>query len=208
MFDLMVAIEADEGKEVIHPTEGLLAAVGKTLRTQVPASAVQVVRKSFDARGSRNGGPKWNYGSGPAGLFATLVLAEAGVDVVLMEKGKAVEHRGRDIGALFHRRVLNPNSNVCYGEGGAGTWSDGKLTTRIGKNSSEVRRVLESLVRFGAPERILVDGKPHVGTDRLVRILRSMRAHLLESGAEVWFDANVAEVCVSDRQVTGVRLED
>ena len=90
--------------------------------------------------------------SGPAGLFAALSLAEAGLKVILLERGQAVEQRGRDIGALFVRGRLNPDSNLCYGEGGAGTWSDGKLTTRIGRNSDPVRRVLQTLVDCGAPE--------------------------------------------------------
>lgn len=98
---------------------------------------------------------------------------EAGLRPVVLERGKPVEQRGQSIGALFNRGLLDPESNLCYGEGGAGTWSDGKLTTRIGKNSEEVRRVLGRLVAHGAPSRILVDGKPHLGTDRLVRILKA-----------------------------------
>ena len=109
-------------------------------------------------------------GAGPCGLFAALTLARAGHDVVVCERGKPVEERGRSIGSLINRGVIDPESNFCYGEGGAGTWSDGKLTTRIGRNSAEVRTVLETLVRFGAPERILLDGKPHLGTDNLVRL--------------------------------------
>lgn len=119
------------------------------------------------------------------------------------------EIRGRDIGALFSRKILNPESNLCYGEGGAGTWSDGKLTTRIGKNSAEVRRVLQTLVDHGATPRILVDGKPHLGTDKLVKILQSMRAKLTEMGATFKFGARVEDICVSDasgNRATGVTL--
>lgn len=121
-------------------------------------------------------------GLGPAGLFAALALTEAGVPVTVVERGQAVERRGRDIGALFARRVLDGDSNLCYGEGGAGTWSDGKLTTRIGRNGDDVRTVLRALVEFGAPPEILVSGKPHLGTDRLVRILRNARAYLASKG--------------------------
>lgn len=145
-------------------------------------------------------------GAGPAGLFAALRLVEEGFKPIIVERGKPVELRGQSIGALFNRKILDPESNLCYGEGGAGTWSDGKLTTRIGKNSHEVRYVLESLVRFGAPERILIDGKPHLGTDRLVRILKNLREYLTAQGAEFRFDSKVEQFDVSGRSVTGVKL--
>jgi len=130
-------------------------------------------------------------GAGPAGLFGALALVAAGIKPVIIERGQPVETRGRSIGALFNRNILDPESNLCYGEGGAGTWSDGKLTTRIGKNSANVRWVLEELVRHGAPERILVDGKPHLGTDRLVRILKGLRAYLEDQGAVFKFESRV-----------------
>ena len=133
-------------------------------------------------------------GAGPAGLFCALHLAEAGVPCVVYERGQPVEERGRDIGAMLHRRLLHPESNICYGEGGAGTWSDGKLTTRIGRNSGQVRRVLQELVRFGAPPEILVLGKPHLGTDRLVRILKSLRQHLEDKGVVFHFGTRVEDV--------------
>ncbi|CBJ28922.1 Hypothetical protein in ptb 5\'region (ORF1) [Ectocarpus siliculosus] len=165
------------------------------------------------ATGGGGGGPSVVVvGAGPAGLFAALELVEVGMKPIIVERGMPVERRGREIGALFHRRILNPDSNLCYGEGGAGTWSDGKLTTRIGRNSENVRKVLETLVAHGAPERILVDGKPHLGTDRLVRILRDMRAFLIERGATFRFDTKVEALLTrggGDRgAISGLKLAD
>eukprot|EP01038_Epipyxis_sp_PR26KG_P004575 gene4575-6448_t len=136
-------------------------------------------------------------GAGPAGLFNALTLANAGFKPIIIERGQPVEIRGRDIGALFNRKILKSNSNLCYGEGGAGTWSDGKLTTRIGKNSYDVRSVLELLVKNGAPERILIDGKPHLGTDRLVKILKSIREELVAKGAIFMFDTKVDDFIIT-----------
>ncbi|XP_073525846.1 uncharacterized protein Cbei_0202-like [Phyllobates terribilis] len=145
-------------------------------------------------------------GSGPAGLFATLVLAEFGADVTLIERGQPVEQRGRDIGALVVRRLIQLDSNFCFGEGGAGTWSDGKLVTRIGKNSASVQAVMKTLVHFGAPRNILVDGKPHLGTDRLVPLLRSFRQHLLGLGVCVKFGSRVDDLIVEGATVKGVKV--
>lgn len=146
-------------------------------------------------------------GAGPAGLFAALTLIDAGVrDITIVERGQPVETRGKDIGRLIQRRELLADSNFCYGEGGAGTWSDGKLTTRIGRNSAAVRLVLERLVEHGAPARILVDGKPHLGTDRLVKILQHMRAVLVASGVCFRWGARVQALLVEGGRAAGVRL--
>ncbi|KAL7137950.1 hypothetical protein ABFS83_10G129700 [Erythranthe nasuta] len=147
-------------------------------------------------------------GSGPSGLFASLVLAEFGADVTLVERGQAVEQRGRDIGALVVRRMLQLESNFCFGEGGAGTWSDGKLVTRIGRNNSSVTSVLKTLVQFGAPCSILVDGKPHLGTDRLIPLLRNFRQYLQETGVTIRFGTRVDDLLVKDERVTGVQISD
>ncbi|VFQ61296.1 unnamed protein product [Cuscuta campestris] len=145
-------------------------------------------------------------GSGPAGMFASLVLAEFGADVTLLERGKPVEQRGRDIGALVVRRMFKEESNFCFGEGGAGTWSDGKLVTRIGRNSSAVLAVLKTLVLFGAPKKILVDGKPHLGTDKLVPLLQNFRCHLQELGVTIKFGTRVDDLLVENGFVVGVKV--
>ncbi|KAL3535146.1 hypothetical protein ACH5RR_003607 [Cinchona calisaya] len=170
------------------------------------------------APGNQNGGSRvYPYsrkpkvavvGSGPSGLFASLVLAEFGADVSLIERGQAVEQRGRDIGALVVRRMFQEESNFCFGEGGAGTWSDGKLVTRIGKNSYSIMTVLKTLVHFGAPKSILVYGKPHLGTDRLVPLLRSFRQYLQELGVNIKFGTRVNDLLVEGAHVVGVGVSD
>jgi uncharacterized FAD-dependent dehydrogenase len=143
-------------------------------------------------------------GAGPCGLFCALKLARAGMIPILLERGQPVESRGKDIGALMHRRSLDSESNFAFGEGGAGTWSDGKLTTRIGRNSDSVRFVLETLVEYGAPETILVEGSPHLGTDNLVRLLRNMRADLRRLGGEVRFGTKMTGLVIQDGVTVGV----
>jgi len=145
-------------------------------------------------------------GAGPAGLFASLSLAEAGARVTLLERGKPVETRMRDIGRLRSRGELNPESNICFGEGGAGTYTDGKLYTRI--KHPFLRHVLHTFVRFGAKPDILVDAHPHLGTDKLVRIVRNMRERLIELGVDYRFEARVDDLLMSECRVSGVRLAD
>ena len=145
-------------------------------------------------------------GAGPAGLFAALELAESGMRVTLLERGQPVETRMRDIGRLRSRGELNTESNICFGEGGAGTYTDGKLYTRI-KNPL-VRNVLHTFVRFGANYDILIDAHPHLGTDKLVRIVRNMRSHLESLGVDYRFNARVDALLTNGDRVSGVRLAD
>ena len=147
-------------------------------------------------------------GAGPAGLFAALEVAEAGLPVVLLERGQPVEVRGKDIGSLVVRKKLKTESNYCYGEGGAGTWSDGKLTTRIGRNDDPVRKVLNILCSLGAPENILVYGKPHLGTDRLILILKNFRERLRSAGVDIRFGTLADDILVENGRVHGVVLSD
>ncbi len=142
-------------------------------------------------------------GAGPAGLFASLVLAEAGAPPLILEMGEAVEKRTISVAQFWRKGILNPSSNVQFGEGGAGAFSDGKLTTR--KNDARLGWVFKRLVEFGAPERILTDGKPHIGTNFLKRLLRKMRDHMENLGTEYRFQTEVTALLRSGDKVTGVR---
>ena len=134
-------------------------------------------------------------------------LASSGFKPIILERGQPVEARGKSIGALIHRRSIDPESNFSFGEGGAGTWSDGKLTTRIGRNSEPVRFVLETLVKYGAPPRILVEGSPHLGTDNLVRLLRNMRADIQSLGGEFHFECRASKFHIKDRKISSLDAE-
>ncbi len=142
-------------------------------------------------------------GMGPAGLFAALRLAQHGLAVCLLERGKPVEDRVRDVDQFWNDGLLDPASNVQFGEGGAGTFSDGKLTTRL--NSPWMRLVLQTLVDFGAPEEILVQAKPHVGSDRLRRVLVNFRQALQAFGVDIRFNACLTGLeCHEGRVVAGI----
>lgn len=144
-------------------------------------------------------------GSGPAGLFAALRLVERGVPCILLERGSAAEKRILGINKFWRRGELDRRNNVCFGEGGAGLFSDGKLVTRI--KSPHIPYVLNRLVRFGAPAEIEYLANPHVGSDRLRRVIPRLRQHLLDAGCEIHFDTQVTEIQVGPRQVLGVKTE-
>lgn len=128
-------------------------------------------------------------GMGPAGLFHTLILAQAGAKVTLIERGKTVEERVKDVDTFFHTGQLNPLSNIQFGEGGAGTFSDGKLNT--GNTVPLSRYVLETFVQFGAPKDILYEAKPHIGTDVLRNVLINIRKHLIRLGVNIYFETKL-----------------
>lgn len=131
-------------------------------------------------------------GSGPAGIFAALVLAEAGQPAIVIERGEAVEQRFRTVNLLRRRGIFNAQSNYCYGEGGAGTFSDGKLS--CGRNHPLIRYLFQSWVRFGAPPDILYDAHPHMGTDNLMRIAINMRKYLMALGTRFMFNHELTDI--------------
>ena len=146
-------------------------------------------------------------GAGPAGLFAALKLIGEGVRPILLERGKDVRSRRRDLALLNKEGILNPESNYCFGEGGAGTYSDGKLYTRSNKRG-DINRILHLLVQFGAEQNILIDAHPHIGTNKLPQIIQAMREQILNSGGLFLFEKKVVDFILHNDQIKEVRTAD
>ncbi|MCQ2975523.1 MAG: NAD(P)/FAD-dependent oxidoreductase [Bacteroidales bacterium] len=201
--------------------------------SQENVSAIKIIHKSIDARGHEivvnlkvalytgdespeNITAKYKYhdvskaktcvvvGSGPAGLFAALRLIELGVKPIVIERGKNVKERKRDIALLNLQHILNEDSNYCYGEGGAGTFSDGKLYTRSNKRG-DISRILEIFHIHGADSSILYEARPHIGTDKLPKIVSTMRETILKCGGEVRFSTKLTDIEIVDNKVKSIK---
>lgn len=207
------------GKEI--PEEELKAAAARALGVGLKSvGECRLVRRSIDARGDviyrcryqvcpatekldTYGVPEYHdvhdaepvivAGAGPAGMFAALHLLMRGLKPVIIERGKDVHARKFDVAKLSDKGILNPDSNYCFGEGGAGTFSDGKLFTRSSKRG-DIREVLHQLVRFGAAESILTDAHPHIGSDRLPVVVENIRKCIIEHGGEYHFDSRIIDI--------------
>ena len=146
-------------------------------------------------------------GGGPAGLFASLKLIEAGIRPVILERGKDVRNRRRDLALLNKLGEVNTESNYCFGEGGAGTYSDGKLYTRSSKRG-DINRILNLMVHFGAEEKILYESHPHIGTNKLPQIITAIRKTILACGGEFLFETKVTDLLITKDKITGVKTSD
>jgi uncharacterized protein len=142
-------------------------------------------------------------GAGPAGMFAALRCIELGIKPIVFERGKNVQDRRRDLAAINKDHIVNPESNYCFGEGGAGTYSDGKLYTRS-KKRGDILRILEILVAHGAPEDILYEAHPHIGTNKLPKVVAAMRETILDKGGQIHFNAKVTDFIIEKNKIKGV----
>ena len=154
----------------------------------------------------KEGKPVIVVGFGPAGMFAALKLIEKGLKPIVLERGKDVRSRRRDLAKITKEGIINPDSNYCFGEGGAGTFSDGKLYTRS-KKRGDVNEILEILVQHGAPENILVEAHPHIGTNKLPQVVTAIRGTILDAGGEIHFDTKVIDFIIENNQIKGVKTQ-
>jgi uncharacterized FAD-dependent dehydrogenase len=226
--DYQVAFDLDEPDPPAAIVAKLAADLG-VAPTELPP--LEVRKRSIDARRGRvrfqlavgvaverpplggtppratAGAPVVIVGAGPAGMLCAYELARAGIPAVVVERGKQVQARRRDLKGLTQHGVVDEDSNYCFGEGGAGTYSDGKLYTRSHKRG-DVRDVIEILVAHGAPPEILVDARPHIGSNKLPKVITSLREHLASVGTSMRFGARAIDLVVHDGRAIGVRLAD
>ncbi len=146
-------------------------------------------------------------GFGPCGIFAALLLAQMGLNPIVLERGKKVRERTKDTWGLWRKKVLNPESNVQFGEGGAGTFSDGKLWSQIKDPRFLGRKVMTEFVKAGAPDEILLVSKPHIGTFKLVKVVENMREQIIAMGGEIRFQQRLSDVLIEDGQLRGITVQ-
>ncbi len=228
-IQLRVSLKEQSQKDI------LLTKVAKYLGENKDDLTVKVIRKSIDARKPTiyfnykmevyirekpDDNPTYHFeykdvtnakeihiiGFGPAGMWAALRCLELGYKPVVLERGKKVQERRRDIKAINQDHIVNEDSNYCFGEGGAGTYSDGKLYTRSLKRG-DVRRIFESLVHHGATNQILVDAHPHIGTNKLPRIVENIRETILKFGGEIHFETRVTDFIIRNNNLQAIILQ-
>ncbi|EAR01676.1 NAD(P)/FAD-dependent oxidoreductase [Maribacter sp. HTCC2170] len=228
-IQLRVSLKEESQKDI------LLKKVAKYLSEPEKDLTIKVLRRSIDARKSTiyfnykmevyireqpNEKPTYAFdykdvskakevhivGFGPAGMWAALRCLELGYKPIVLERGKKVQERRRDLKAINQDHIVNEDSNYCFGEGGAGTYSDGKLYTRSLKRG-DVKRIFESLVHHGATEQILIDAHPHIGTNKLPKIVQNIRETIIKFGGEVHFETRVTDFVIKNKKLVAIALQ-
>lgn len=229
-IQLRVTLKEEERSDILILKSAIKLDVDKE-----DITGVKILRKSIDARKSKiilnykvavyirealpkNSEYNFNYkdvskakpvhiiGFGPAGMYAALRCIELGFKPVVLERGKNVQDRRRDLKAINQDHIVNQDSNYCFGEGGAGTYSDGKLYTRSLKRG-DVRRIFENLVYHGATNQILVDAHPHIGTNKLPKVVQNIRETILKYGGEIHFETRVVDFIIKDHKIQAIQLQ-
>jgi uncharacterized FAD-dependent dehydrogenase len=196
-----IDVKVNDDEALLHKIKNIQgqAKIGKT-----PDTSYKFVTHAKDGNYPR----PVVIGFGPCGLFAALILAQMGFKPIVLERGKAVRERTKDTWGLWRKRELQPESNVQFGEGGAGTFSDGKLYSQVKDPKHYGRKVLTEFVKAGAPEEIMYVSKPHIGTFRLVKMIEEMRANIIELGGEIRFQQKVTDFDIQDGEVRGLTIND
>ncbi len=202
-------VDARHDVRIIYQVEIVCADEEEVLRrckskTELRIQKTETVPSSFSIKKRRFAQRPVVVGFGPAGIFAALLLARAGANPIVLERGGPMRERVREVESFWSNGAFNSESNVCFGEGGAGTFSDGKLTTR--KRSSEIPWLLQEFVEAGAPPEILYESRPHIGTDRLRKVIVALREQIESSGGEVRFRSRMTDLVVQNGKVCGVRI--
>lgn len=199
----------NDGSVFVNPIKRSIDARGKKVRVRFQCEIYDASEaKPFEDftiqyPDVKNRSPVIIVGSGPAGLFAALKVIALGYKPIVFERGKDVQTRRRDLAAINKDHIVNPESNYCFGEGGAGTYSDGKLYTRS-KKRGDIRKVLETLVAHGARHDILFDAHPHIGTNKLPKLVEALRQTILDHGGEIHFNTKVVDFIIADNIMKGV----
>ncbi|WP_057936555.1 NAD(P)/FAD-dependent oxidoreductase [Algoriphagus resistens] len=202
-------LPADSGDAVARQVKRSIDARGRNVKVNVQAELFvkekppALLEHHREYRNVSDEDPVVIVGAGPAGLFAALRAIELGVKPIVIERGKDVRSRRRDLASINKEHLVNPDSNYCFGEGGAGTYSDGKLYTRS-KKRGDIRRIMEILVAHGATEEILVDAHPHIGTNKLPKLVEDLRESIRQFGGEVLFDTRVVDFILDGDEMKGV----
>ncbi|HAD19605.1 MAG TPA: FAD-dependent oxidoreductase [Lachnospiraceae bacterium] len=198
-------------KDDIHYIYAVDLTIERRFQYQKRKNVTPIVPKIYDPQVTGReelSHPVTVVGSGPAGLFCAYLLAKKGYRPLLLERGPSIDQRMRDVERFWDTGELNPESNVQFGEGGAGTFSDGKLNTLVKDKYGRNRFVLETFVRYGAPESILYEAKPHIGTDRLVSCVSGMREAIRRMGGTVRFESKVTGITVQKGRLTGLTVNE